>query len=415
MTVDTAQHAIRDGDYRVIYITANRAVYKYFPDTNELVTLLSFAPGEQGHQAGYAGLNRPRLQAELLLLTTGVTPGGPYHYTAAAGWVAKNTGLPAGWHWLRSAVSPNDPNKWLIQGNSTADHPTKYDIVGGSIKAKGTAASPLWYSTDAGATWSQVALQHPFLTSYTAGTFSMADIGGVAWIDDTHWIVLGSSDDLVAPGNTTYFWRGTNGTATLAGPHTVGYAFGALATGLSGEPVIVTLYPNTELYLRYVPSGGSAWVKPGGALLNQQALGIDAALGPARSIAIGMLDGSVLATADYRALQPTLRLPAGSGTFVAAGTDAWYLGGRANGTGMLKVTDLLGTPQTTILPGSEGSDRTVGAIHSDRQTRTRIAARLIGRPDVLISDGQTCQVLAGPAGLTGDQLVNTIESIGRLG
>jgi hypothetical protein len=54
---DVANHMIRDGDYDVVYVAANGAVYKYFPDANTVLTLKTMAAGEDALMIGYAGLD----------------------------------------------------------------------------------------------------------------------------------------------------------------------------------------------------------------------------------------------------------------------------------------------------------------------------------------------------------------------
>ena len=55
MAPDVPQHAIRDGDYRLIYVTGAKGLYKMFPDAAQIVMFKPVAAGEQGYMAGYLG------------------------------------------------------------------------------------------------------------------------------------------------------------------------------------------------------------------------------------------------------------------------------------------------------------------------------------------------------------------------
>lgn len=53
---NTINHAIRDGDFRLIYVAAKNGLYKYFPDVNQFVVFKAALSGEEGLMVGYAGL-----------------------------------------------------------------------------------------------------------------------------------------------------------------------------------------------------------------------------------------------------------------------------------------------------------------------------------------------------------------------
>lgn len=109
--------------------------------------------------------------AEILIPTkSSSNPGGVWHYTATKGWTLKNNGLPSGWEWTQIKASAFNPDHWLLLGTDDGEMVNSEYVYGGQyiyggsgneegvIYARGTTLSPLWMTTDAGATWSEVAL-----------------------------------------------------------------------------------------------------------------------------------------------------------------------------------------------------------------------------------------------------------------
>lgn len=125
----TPQHAIRDGAFRLIYLTTNNGVYKMFPDTGEVLSFLPAGAGEQGHMVGYAGFGSLAPPAGNYEIIRGSGPAssasstnGIYHFVPGSGWTRKigSTDHPlptdAGISWPFVAVNPLQPNEWLALG-----------------------------------------------------------------------------------------------------------------------------------------------------------------------------------------------------------------------------------------------------------------------------------------------------------
>lgn len=104
---------------------------------------------------------------ELIRLSNGdVTPSGSrgvWHFVKNIGWTQKNSGLPssgdAAIFWLYIAANPFNPNQWLLVGNTVFEG--DYRIVGDQVLMKDLDVSPLWYTGNAGTSWSPVVLPKP--------------------------------------------------------------------------------------------------------------------------------------------------------------------------------------------------------------------------------------------------------------
>lgn len=126
MPADEATHAIRDGNYPIVYVTGKYGgLYKYFPDSHEIHLMKGIVGGEQGHMVGYAGLNYViPVQGILEIVLLPVVPQGGtpdahdriHHFVPGNDWAAK---MPpeAKRDWTGISISPHDPNKWIIWAN----------------------------------------------------------------------------------------------------------------------------------------------------------------------------------------------------------------------------------------------------------------------------------------------------------
>lgn len=351
---------------------------------------------------GYGSRSQPVTVAGLILMPSMASGAADKVWVYGTAW----TGLTpptAGWHWLYVAASPRDKTKWLALGNSTDSNPTKFDVVSGIIKAKGTSLSPLWYSGDSGASWSQVSLAHPYETSHTAGSTSVASFVNVEWSDQTEgaWYLVGSSDTVGLHSTTTYFYRGTNGTAALQGTFTTGFAFGRLIAGSGGDIVHPSQFPSTESKLRYVPQGATAFTTVGVDQAWASIIDADRRGGASREVAMIATD-DIWATPDYRTTTLALRLNAPSFSCLTATHDAWYASHQSGGIGLVRITNLFGTPEQTTIAGTSGAD--IHRVRADRQTRLTVGA-LKQPPSTsnpatiyLYKDG-TLTTITGPAAL----------------
>lgn len=386
--VGTNNDLIRDGVLPALVLTAGAgSLYKLVWDGSQFVaSLLPEAAGsgagkltggalhnpiddQSAQSIGYGPLAAlPASPARLILLPYGAAGADDviHVYDPATGTWSDVTPPQAGWQWLSLRAAPFAPNSWLLLGNSGgASSARKFDVASGVVKAAGTSDTPLYLSTDAGATWSPVALSHPFATNYTAGAFSEAGISGegLAWDTETagRWYLYGASDNL-SVGNSRWVWRGSGATAAT-GAHEVGNTFGSLVSGAEGQAVITTNFPAASL--RYWSASGGSTQPPGtgvgglGYILAREP-------GPSRRVAL-TAGGTLYVSADYRAAQPTARPTGIIGDQVVWATHGIYRNGRASG-GVAQLDADTGAA-TPLSPNSVLS----GHLSVDAQTRTTIA------------------------------------------
>lgn len=168
MPPDEANHAIRDGDLRIVYIAGKRGVYKLFPDSGEIFLMKGIEADEIAHMVGYGALSRrvvPVLVAVELILTPKVKTGysaldANYafrHYKPGVGWTLRRGPVDTA-TWAGVRASKFSPDKWAIWGS------------GGNPLTQ----VPLYVSSDAGVTWQHVDL--PKL-----GNAANIEIANVMW------------------------------------------------------------------------------------------------------------------------------------------------------------------------------------------------------------------------------------------
>lgn len=180
MASDLPKHAIRDGDYRVIYVVGHKGLYKYFPDANYIAMMknIDFAGGEVGQMVGYGALTTfpPAGGVRILIPTTiAAIPGGLWVHTVAKDttgtnvgtWVLKNGAsgpnpLPSGWQWHNVAASPKNGNTIALYGFSVNDgnRPTDW-FPSGFVQDTASGKSPLWLTNDGGDNWFECPLPAP--------------------------------------------------------------------------------------------------------------------------------------------------------------------------------------------------------------------------------------------------------------
>lgn len=148
---DTANHAVRDGDLRIVYIAGAKGLYKLFPDSGEIAMMYPVAVGEQAYMVGYAALTRRvvpiPVEVELILAPNkpqGYGYGDPQyvfrHYTLAGGWV--NIVPPvASTPWGGVLAAPFAPDTWVTW--ATGGRPSD---------------AAVWLTENAGATWTALSL-----------------------------------------------------------------------------------------------------------------------------------------------------------------------------------------------------------------------------------------------------------------
>jgi hypothetical protein len=227
MASDIPQHAVRDGDYRVIYVVGNRALYKMFPDAGQIMVMLPVEATEQGHMVGYAGLSTfaEPIGVRLLIPTKGA-PFGKGGVWDSGGGVWALHPVPEmiqGWDFTHIVVNPTDTNHWVILGSDpsgtvgTVGSSGTNPSTGGTVVDRTTGASPLWETKDGGTTWTQIVLPSPDLFSVESSSRLIADNtflafsqGGVLAVF-TPYVGIGSLG--VNPGLA--FWAGVTPSMSL--------------------------------------------------------------------------------------------------------------------------------------------------------------------------------------------------------
>jgi PKD repeat protein len=205
-------------------------------------------------QVAYGSLSAPPPSAEILIGTWGASPGGIYH-RRPEGWVLRNSGLPAGWFWRQVLALATAPDTWLALGNSSSGG--QYGSSGGNVQATDGSASPLWITTDAGASWSPVTLNSPGVNVQVAGVPALV----------SHPTAAGWALTLVNGGSTnSYLWRpdgtvmdlrtgaGVSGGTSLTAP--------AIALDRDGTTIAIMAQTGGTGRLRWVEPGATSVTTP---------------------------------------------------------------------------------------------------------------------------------------------------------
>jgi hypothetical protein len=353
---ETAMHALGDPDDPIVYLAtfgaAQGDVKKYWPLSDSLGLFYRPAAGQQAHRVGLGttGLHN----AILYVLSSGVSGAGDGIWRNAAGAWSKITPPHAAWYWRFLLVSPANPQHLLLAGNTISIG--RHSVVGGVVKSDDGSASPLYVSTDGGATWVSVTLggfpagQHPDIAPIWGAT-----TGGA-------FVVIGQT----SPDAGSYLWRlsadSPSGAATLISA-TRNHYYSCAGTD---NDLVTTTY-----------SGGTSaravdCVRADGSLVLGSAAPAEwtwIARAPGTRTIVGFVGADLYCVADYRAASaPALLASALGGRGVGIVGDAAYVGGAA---GVTEVAGLSGTPSASVvaLPGSG-----VAAVAADSATNTAVAA-----------------------------------------
>lgn len=417
----TPQHAIRDPDYDLVYVSTNEALKKHFYTADAVFAFKSVTGGEQGHMAGYGGLGRTVVKASILLITQGGGTGndGVWYLPIETGvWELRSTGLPAGAYWRKIVASPFDGNQWLLWGNS-ADSDV-YDSDSANLKMSNGTSSPLWYTADAGATWTAVDV--PVYSTY-AYQHALSDVEWDTTTGGTWYLAgYGRSAEFYFTGGVI-IWRGTAGTAgtpfdvlPLSGgiqPHT--YVTTFITPGVGNDVILSSAIAGAGSMLAYIAGGATSATEIGNITYPHQAR-FERAPGTSRFI-VGVTyqnGNGFWASTDYRSTAPTLKNSNDGESVAYLGDGNAYQGDRTSPVGtndLLKITDPTGTADVTQVTGAAGR---VGFVRADRQTRQTLAVRAdpANRVDVYVYDGITWAPVTGPAASSAATLRNYVEIIG---
>jgi len=393
----TVQHMLGSRQFDVIYTAdfdsidvGQGALRKYFPVADQLLLWKSLAAGEQGHMLGLGA--RVSGAFEVLLMSFGVDPGGVWHYSSGA-WAFRALPQAGTVRGLQIASDPFYPDRWLAVFNNSS---TLTAGSGGTLVGATWAHSPLWFTNDAGVTWTEVLIDTP------PGIPTNAVFGGIAWSEQfaNEWAAV--------LGNTGYtaVIKGT-GAAVTSITETNAFVSTAIASGLDGDFIIMgrisagvgKLYYIDATNIIHTPAGSSPGDLYADVLLYRT---LDREPGGSYAcFAASVAAPSMYHTSDYRSAQPTLLLSSGDEVTAAVSTQALYYtdgGETAGGSGVWRVSDPLGAATVTQLAG--GITTAHVTVRVDRQTRT-LAGLWIGSA-ILIDDGTTTTRL--PLTLDGSKL-----------
>lgn len=411
-TAAQVNHMIRSGNIdRVVYLaegdgTGDNGFQKWIPDT-AAPFFIRRTGTDAGLMIGYGALHAPPRLNELLLLPYGASGASDkiWRFVPGTGWAGITPPYASGyWQWIASG--PLAPDSWLLLGNDgISGNPAYYAVAGGLMKTQSTTYSPLWLTTDAGATWTEIDLPSPVAD---AGSSANTAIAKVEWSrsDPTAWFCARQNS-----AQTTSLWRGSGATAASPVTDTATVSYLAIVPGLDGDvyfpPSAGAFNPDLGVYV----TSGDSWIVPSGS-----AIGSDdshnvywADYEPlTRRVIMTTLGLSVWQSGDYRASQP-VEISGAEGSVALVGGVA-FLGDRI---GVGKIADPFGAGALSDVAfiGSQ-----IGTIRADRQTHTTAAARVLGGPgpnSVVAYDGVSWTTFAGPAGVDNTELANAIEVIVR--
>lgn len=189
---DQANFAIRDGDYDIVYIAANGALFKYFPAAQTLRLMKSVAVGEQGQMVGYGALTQRVPISGVLELVFMPSASGDkvWHFTPGAGWVDKPAPAPS-IAWTDLIINPLNANQWCAWQNGAYDYATRR----------------VWMTNDAGLTWTRVPMPTATTIDIIGGEWSR-HASGFLWL-------VGNNDAVGSETVRASVWHGSPFTAPL--------------------------------------------------------------------------------------------------------------------------------------------------------------------------------------------------------
>lgn len=456
MAADLPKHAIRDGDYRVIYVVGHKGLYKYFPDANYIAMMknIDFAGGEVGQMVGYGALTTfpPAGGVRVLIPTRDTSPGGLWILdniaNASTAWILKNGGastgganpLPEGWEWHGVAASPVSGKVILLLGHKIGNEITATAMFPtGMIVDSVDNVSPMWLTIDGGDNWHPVPLPAPYLYSgntsgwrnwdestyltfsdtgtpllfaltYGVGNF---DLPGLAqwWGNPTAMQVRAAAYDGVSAQGPYYFGNTDAETALGLTFGSAGEAVMSAHWGGSTGPQLTSIgwtVPNAHGTL---PITGANYVgSEDVSLYSLDTIGAD------RLGIVGVGVDGLYYSADYRTVAPVVTVThlavddlftsccvTLEGVVAVSSSGVYLIRDIASGT----------TPELQIA-------RTPGRITSARQLLRRIIAARIPASDVLegtnvaqfvVFDGDSWTTIDGPSDLTGRNAKLAITAI----
>lgn len=376
MAPDQANHAVRDGDYPIVYIAGDLGgLYKYFPDSGEIYLMqpIDSDAGERGLMVGYAALTRVPPVAGILELVVMPTAASSLdkvaHFVPGDGWILKN---PPATHrpWSDVTISSRQPDNWVAYTKETRSWGSQ------DLFASGTNGNS-WVRVDLEESGSNVIVYfaqwspHADNFLWVAGRTAGGGVEGSAdvWYGNPFSGELNRINVISPPRRHTGFYGIAvmeNGTLLLRG-----------RTGGSLD--------QTWPVYNVAPDGTVTSL--GGVSVNQQAghqvIGL---IGTNNTLALYGADHSLFKATHYneRDMVDTgtnVHTPADSFNVPAEGSRGYidviqgmrYFVARPNTAtaGIFELTNPFGSP--SLLP-SYGQGYPVGSVRADQQSRTALAA-----------------------------------------
>ena len=402
-------HMVRSGNVdRVVYAACgdgtgtNNGAVKWFPSVKS-PWYIRKTGSRRVNMIGYGPAGPPFAPLAVLLTTVGASGADDklWQYTPGVGW-AGITYPQTGWYWWGVAANPFNRNQWLLWGNDANDTGA-YSISGGDLATKNATGSPLYYTSDAGATWHAVTLITTSTPTGAEGTF------WVAWSDTASgtWCAAIVLDTSVKLGT---FWRTTAGTTSLSYTGRVkpsGSDFQeellGMTPGLAGDFVFNIRYRSsvfvpTQWAISYVPAGAGGL----GPLTTMSDIFANFDRFPTTAQLAGFEntlnadDGAYCS--DYRGSGSTNQPSAlaAIGHRVSVATDAAFVGLRSGG--VAQVTDWPGEfsgPTITVVPLTASDN--IGTVRVGRAQRLNVAARIQNSADCYIRSSGLWSRLPGPS------------------
>lgn len=358
---DEPQHAVRDGDYRVIYVVGKKGLYKFFPDSAHIAMMkpVDVDAGEQGYMVGYGALTTfpPAGGIRILIPTRNNTsPGGLWILTFGADgggstWVLKNGAaganpLPAGWDWHNVAASPKNGNTICMYGTSSGAsvHPTA-SWPDGFMQDASNNKSPLWMTNDGGDNWFELPLPAPIINQMdgahidynqvwltyndgntpllfaqvigTGNFFGVPEPSAVMWWGNPVDLQVRAaffdgtdtppdSSEFPVPGDGDYYFGTGIDNAFLSMTHGVNgemIASGNFGTHTSDDPP----YPGLRVIWIENPPPPAPYPAAHWNTRGLQLASLDRTTNPSTGI-VGISDGDIYYTDDYHVAEPTIAI-----------------------------------------------------------------------------------------------------------
>lgn len=388
----TVQHLLHSRAARLVYLadfdsvaSGTGAVRKWLYQADRLLLFRQGATGRQAHMIGLG--TRGRGGANLLQLPSGASGSADYLFAnSQQTGLWRTIALPrSSWYWLAIKVDVFNPRRWLLLGNSSNSF--GFRVVGGVVRDLATGTdSPLWLSEDAGATWSQVTLTHPWATNDSSGNACILYTFTTGWQQSqAGWFVYGSSNGSASAGQTHWIWR--SNTTSAAAPAYESGGEGSACVGRDND-VIVTRFDGS--FVRYWPGAGGGSVAIGSVAASPSFGAIDTEPGGS-GLATGYAFGTLFVSNNYRSGGLSQRGSLGVGGFFQWATHGLY---SARPNDPVRVDPATGA--TTPIPGyaSRGSS----SIAVDRQSRSVVAWR-VNDGAYVVYDGSTVVEIAPPASM----------------